>query len=180
MSTVEYFLDAQELSVLRRLIGLPLQTIFSPAVGVDKRGVHASHLSMAVEKGKQWLNLRCDWDDTPKHHVDYFHIEVVVGQEPEKIAVKRDEPGIGGLLFPVSSISTNNISPTKRIVVFSMEESFEDESVAYDAAIVFERNDGTRFALVVDNTIAGQLIFVTDEQAIGSAERKYTQRVTVV
>ena len=81
--------------------------------------------------------------------------------------------------YPTSTISLGVASPISKIQIYQYEEDGDDESVLYDRAIIVSRDDDLQILFTVDDTIAGQVEFSSDDNLISEVRNKLSLRVLI-
>jgi hypothetical protein len=161
------FLSNESISTLRRLIRVPIHTIYAPTL--DAAGAHlaAWKLSMLIRKDN-FVNFSCEWSKTPRFMNDSWLITVSESSDP--IGIDRDETG--ALVSPCT-ISMYHAKPIRKIEIFDYSYSERDEdpaeSVHYDQAILFNCEEKRSFCIACmlnGPGIAEYLHFSEDERVV--------------
>jgi hypothetical protein len=158
------------LTTLRQIIGLSPHQIFSPGIDVNDVFISSPNYSIPLKSKRKnfgWLNIEIEWFETPKELLDYYRISVNLSDKPKDIKVISDEHYKEILNFPLSSISTYSPSLISKITIH--EETWQDaeceESIAYDRAIIFHREDESRFSISASDTMADLLEYTKRQQS---------------
>jgi hypothetical protein len=167
MQLFEAKISQEGISALRKLLGVNVCRIFSPGLDVYDHLLSTPSLSIPVD-GNGYVIVENSWMETPKEYIDYWQISVHSSQQPKDIKVATVEGIENVMQFPVSSINLQQASHIVRIYIYEAE--WEDpeceESVLYDKGVVFEREDGSRFCIMANESIADLLEFTKDEEEI--------------
>jgi hypothetical protein len=160
-------LSDQSVSVLRKLLGIKVYTIFAP--NLDAAGAHlaASKLSMLIKKD-HFVNFSCEWSETPRYLNDSWLIEVAESSNP--IGIQQDD---SGALIAPCTIKMYRAQPIIEIQIYNYcyvpEKEGPEESVQYDQAILFRCAEERAFCigcLLNGPGIANDLHFSEDAGAI--------------
>jgi hypothetical protein len=172
------------IKALRQIIGLSPPQIFSPGIDVDGEFISSPNYSIPLKSKRKnfgWLNIKIEWLETPKECINYYRISLNLSDKPKDIKVISDEHFKEVLDFPLSSIST--YSPSLILKITIHEETWQatecEESIAYDRAIIFHREDESRFSISASDTIADLLEFTKSEQRIKEIIENCRCRLTI-
>ena len=152
---------------LRKLLGVSVSQLISPALEVY--GHFISSPSFSISLGDNgYLVIENSWLETPKEYIDYWSISARYSDLPKDIKVEMVEGIENVMQFPVSSV---HIQPASRIIKISIYEakwsdSECEESVIYDQAVVFQQEEGKRFCIMANQSIADLLDFTNHEEEI--------------
>ncbi len=111
--------------------------------------------SVSIELGhKSYLILENDWSDTPIEALDYYFFSASLSDKPKDIKVTAHN-GNGWIHHNLSMLRTGDYNTVARISIYEFSESFELESVQYDAAMLFEFENETQILLSREESISG-------------------------
>jgi hypothetical protein len=140
------------LLILRGLIGRQLYRVLAPCLQVA--GAHFTAPSFSIhfsdEIGGKWfhkyVNIRCEWSETPLTFTDYWEILISSDNKPSGIDVDSS----GAIVAPCT-ICFYKAKPIKKIEIYEFQwsdgEGDDLEAVTYDKAIRFQHEDGTAFCI---------------------------------
>lgn len=136
------------LLILRGLIGRQIFRVLAPCL--QAAGAHFAAPSLSIpfsdEVAGKWshryVNIRCEWSETPLTLTDYWDILITCENRPTGI----DVDSRGAVVAPCT-INFYMATPIKKIELYEflwpVEPGDCTEAVRYDQAIRFEREDGT-------------------------------------
>lgn len=169
-------ISEEGISALRKLLGVSIYQLFSPALEVHDRFITSPNFSLPL-CGNEYLIMQNSWLETPKEYIDYWSISAHCSTLPKDIKVVMEEKG-QVIVHPVSCIY---LLPASRIVKISIYEakwsdSECEESVVYDHAVVFHPENGIRFCIMANQSIADLLDFTNHAEAIELIVQGHTCR----
>ena len=168
----------ENLQQLTGVIGRTIQQLFLPEISIDvsQKSIQFSSCSIPIEG--TYLIIQNDWNDTPKEYLDYYHLKIFVSTAPKDLKIEKKK-GMKAFSYPTSTISLGVASPISKIEIYQYEEDGDDESVLYDRAIIVSRDDDLQILFTVDDTIAGQVEFSSDDNLISEVRNKLSLRVLI-
>jgi hypothetical protein len=174
-------ISEEGISALHEMLGLTSQQIFSPAIEVENDFISSPNYSIQM-KNRDWLIFEDTWLETPEERIDYHRISVYLSLKPKDINIRYDDKlGVDVLEFPLSSILI--ISPSPIVKINILEDSWSapecKESVLYDKAIIFHRENGSRFSISAKDTIGDLLEFTKNEMRMQEFVDDCKCRVTI-
>jgi len=153
MATHTAQISESSILALKSLIGRQVHRVYAPSLDVAGTHVAAPSFSVSISDqiGDAWVhrfvNLKATWSETPRFMNDYWEIQASDDQTPVGISVNAEN----AMLSPCSiSFYENGGSMIARIEIYSLSVSdFEDdnESVLYDKALQFVRENGSSFCV---------------------------------
>jgi hypothetical protein len=173
-------LSDESVSVIRKLLGVKVHTIFAP--NLDAAGAHlaASKLSILIKKD-HFVNFSCEWSETPRYLNDSWLIEVAESSNP--IGIQQDD---SGALIAPCTISLYRAQPIIKIQIYDYcyapEDEGPEESVQYDQAILFHCAEERAFCigcLLNGPGIANDLHFSEDAGVIQELLNGSTNRLVL-
>jgi hypothetical protein len=162
------------LFVLQGLTGRHLHTVFTPCLQVA--GMHLTAPSFSIplseKTAEKWVhryvNISCEWSETPLMLQDYWNILASCEDKPSGI----DVDSRGAIIAPCT-INFYKAEPIKKIEIYEFQwsagQETDLEAVTYDQAIRFEHEGGTAFciACLLDGPgIATEVHISEDEKTI--------------
>jgi len=135
------------------LIGRQVHRVYAPSLDVAGTHVAAPSFSVPISDqiGDAWVhrfvNLKAIWSETPRFMNDYWELQASDDQTPIGISINIEN----AMLSPCSvSFYENGGSKITRIEIYSLSASDledENESVLYDKALQFVRENGSSFCI---------------------------------
>jgi len=113
----------------------------------------------------RYLNLNCQWLETPINAFDYYQIVTSISTTPAEISTKINK-GLAEPVFPVSLFSFENSNELERISIYQEVVDLEEETLTYDKALLFNRKDGKRICFLSSDPAFRNLILVHDHEQI--------------
>ena len=164
--------------ILKSAIGKQIQVLWSPGftLDLDHPNIVTNSLSIGLDS-KEYLIIDNDWYDTPNNYLDIYTMEVSLSDEPAGIEVTKKESGGNIIHYPVSSLCLGKSSSIATIKVFEIIEELEEESVEFDAGILFIREDNLQFFVTPERTISGALEIISNITEIESNIESMRERV---
>ncbi len=139
--------------VLTALIGRRVHCVYAPSLDVAGTHVAAPSFSVSIsdQVGEAWVhrfvNLKARWSETPRFMNDYWELQASDDHSPIGISVNTEN----ALLSPCSiSFYENGGSMITKIEIYTLSvPDLEDdnESVLYDKALQFVRENGSSFCV---------------------------------
>lgn len=166
----------EQLQRLRKMLGSKVLQLYTTHIDVELDCLSMPHVSIPC--GEDYLVVETDWADTPKHFIDYHEWSITLETAPKGITVA----GWRGhtVLGPCSAIRlAQRDCRIGRISVFDYSEEYSDESVHYDAGIVFTLDGEQEFLLAAQESIAGQLEYTRSTEQIRAFKSAYRCRIVL-
>ncbi len=175
-------LSEETIAALRSILGETIYQIYAPTLEMGGKWALAPSLSLHRE-GVGYVVIENEWMETPTEFIDYWQISARRSQSPKDIKTRIGENGAGDILYYPSHINLAfSESAINRIAVH--EETWSNienqESVAYDHALIFYREDGYRFCISAYPTNQDTLEYTEDENAIDSIVEAHKLRFELV
>ena len=149
---------------LSSAIGKNVGFMFPEAwLNVTTEGVVTSSVSISLDP-KSYLIIENVWADTPIAALDYYFFSASLSDKPKDITV-TEHTGHGWLHHRASTIDTWSPTVVNRIGIYEFSESFEDESVNYDSAILISYEAG-QILLSAEQSISGYIEINYKREAI--------------
>lgn len=164
------------IEALRSTIGQSPHLLYTRFVEVDARNIWAPNFSLPLGE-RAYCVVESDWADTPVHAIDYHSIEVSIRDWPKGIARMASFSGQSAMGYPSTVCLRTPNSALIRAHVLETSEEVEDESVRYDRALIFVREDGYQFSLAASDSIRGGLFFSDDQSVIQTLFRDFNERI---
>jgi hypothetical protein len=166
MTIYESHLPETQLKILRRLVGKIIYDVWSPVLEVHRQLISAVSLSLALEGERDFINVKNEWLETNDGD-DYWRLSFEQSDKPEGLSYETDKT-IGSPVFDsrASCIRLNKLSPIENVEVFEANEQNDDETISYDHAVLFRQQNGERFCIAVQQSIADMLEFSQNEADI--------------
>ncbi len=164
---------------LRKSIGEYIQHIKSGGfeIRLENDFIQSSTISINLDCEK-YLTISNDWADTPIEYTNYYFLKVRIEKKPVNIRTEYDEEwGWDVITSPHSSISFGASSLVSEILVFEKNFIGESETVNFDSAILFKREDGIKFLIKTVDDISGELKIVLEEKHIEKELEGLTERL---
>ncbi|HCA59043.1 MAG TPA: hypothetical protein DEP46_13805 [Blastocatellia bacterium] len=152
-----YFRQLSEESetALRTALGKNVGLLFPEAwLDVTREGAVVSSVSISLGH-RSYLIIENEWADTPIGFMDYYSFSASLSDRPKDIRVTEDT-GPGWLHHHVSTIHTWSPTIIDKITVYETSDSFEEEAIRYDSAILFDYEAG-QILLTPDRSITGYI-----------------------
>lgn len=140
------------LLILQGLIGRQLSRVLAPCLQVTLAHFTAPSFAIHISDefaGKwthKYVNISCDWSETPLTLTDYWRILIFCEDKPAGI----DVDSTGAIVAPCT-IYFYKAMPIKKIEVYefgwSAGQGADAETVKYDQAIRFESEEGKAFCI---------------------------------
>ncbi len=147
-SIYEARLSEETICSLRSILGETIYRIYSPTFEIYGKTVVATSLSLHRE-GIGYVIIENEWMETLTEYIDYWQLSAHLSRTPRDIKTRIGKNGAGDTLyFPISTITLPfPASPIEKIAVHEKTWSHEEnqESIAYDTALVFYRNETVKF-----------------------------------
>lgn len=153
MATHVVQIAQSSISALSALIGRQVHRVYAPSLDIAGTHVAAPSFSVPISDqiGEAWVhrfvNLKAIWSETPRFMNDYWEIQASADQTPVGISVTAEN----AMLSPCSiSFYENGGSMLTAIKVYSLsipDLEDENESVLYDKALQFVRENGSSFCV---------------------------------
>ncbi len=124
-------------------------------VSIWAEGFTTPSVSISLDH-KSYLIIDNDWADTPDEGIDYYFLGASLSDVPKDIKVTTHS-GQGWLHHRSSGLSTGDYNFVSQITIYEYSDSFETESVQYDAAILFEFENKKQILFSREETIAGKI-----------------------
>lgn len=135
---------------------------------MDQGTAVAASFSLELSRNR-YVVVESEWGDTPEGGIDFHVMSAAVCPTPKNVTVG---PGYGGyvtLQRPLSIVRLEHgLGLLSRISVYTRDESSEEEEVRYDVGLLFEYDDGRRFALTANESIAGGLRYTNKEEHLAA------------
>lgn len=148
-------LSEESESALRTAIGKSVGFLFPDAcLDVSREGAVVSSVSISLGH-KSYLIVENEWYDTPIGYMHYYSFSALLSDRPKDIRVTVDT-GPGWLHHHLSSIHTWSPTIIGKITIFETSESFEEEVIKYDSAILFDYEAG-QILLTPERSITGYI-----------------------
>jgi hypothetical protein len=173
-------IDQSGLDALNGLIGNSMPTLYSASLHVrvdnGRPSVKAYDVSIRSASGS-WVIVTNDWEGNIEW-IDCFAMSVTTAKDPYKVKVSQSGQTVT-TEFPCGIVELPGGLVTS-VSVYEHRETAHDREVRYDSALVFCFENGTRFALEREDSIAGlmQLKLTADE--IGDLDRDYGIRARLL
>jgi hypothetical protein len=145
-------ISANDLSVLKHLIGHTVHRVYASCLQVTGRHLTAPSFSIPNSSNieGQWVhtyfNFRCEWFETPHTLTDYWQVLVSHDDKPSDIELHPEK----GLIAPCT-IQYFHAAPINKFEVYEFQESAgekqDSETVTYDKAILFHLDNGESFCI---------------------------------
>lgn len=177
---LKYHIPDSDQRLLRSLIGRAFHPIIVQRACDAAEGVVASTIAVQIGKGQYVRFSTYNWADTPRFAIDCFHMRIVKETKSGKSLNGRTRTPVG-----FESIQlVNHRAVVERIEIYSFtDEEKQDgaeESVSYDAALLFYRTGGDPFLIYVDtSTIAGDVGIAQAPDTVGRILAGFVLRHTV-
>ncbi len=135
------------LSFLKSMIGRKLHTIYAPCLAVAGPHLAAPSFSIPLldEIDGTWrhrfVNVSCQWFETPRFLNDYWRLIVTSDTKPEGIELNASNAMVG----PCTMHFYGDVSPISTIDVYELQrllDTPDDEAVLYDKVICFRCENG--------------------------------------
>lgn len=166
----------EELDNLRKLLEKVIYILYSPAIQVEKNATISTSLSIHIED--EWINFTNSWLETP-HDIGYYKLNIGIDRYPVNIQYSREK---NTFEYPVSSFVFNRgvaDQTVKKIEVYCKDETWDNENIIYDFAIIFHIENGLRLSVSVLEDISEQLECSTDTSIIESMMTVCRLRYTI-
>ena len=152
MKTIAAKIDRDSEAALKALLNSPTQTLLAPHADMNYGSsiIAVKHVSIGLA-GERFVVLECDWDETAEGY-DYYHLSTRLADSPKDIKNQRRA-------WNYLSFSLGASQAVAAVEVLEAHFVFAEEAVRYDAGIRIIREDGARFAVVCQQSIAGLLEF---------------------
>jgi hypothetical protein len=162
-------LSEDTICALRSVLGETIYRIYSPTLEVYGKNITATSLSLHRE-GIGYVVLENIWLETPTEYIDYWQLSARISRKPKDIRHKTGKDGAGDTFyFPFSTVQLPYPSSSiEKIDVYENIWSHPEnqESIAYDDALVFYLKEGNRFCISANQTIQDCLEYTEDENEI--------------
>jgi len=174
-------LTDESISALRLALGIPIFQVLSSALTVEGKFISSGNFSLHLDIQK-YLILESVWLETPVEMIDYWQFSITFSETPKEVKLAPLENGGYVIDYPASTVIFQR--PASPIVEISVHEaSWSDdsckESVIFDYAVVFYREDGKRFSFNVDDSFANQLYCTENESDIDSIVENHKCRLVI-
>jgi hypothetical protein len=161
--------------------------MYAPCLQVAGSDITAHSFSIPISDQNEgrwihrFINLRCEWSETPECLLDYWNISVSCEDHPTSIEVRPD----GAIVSPCT-VSYYAARPIEKIEIHRYEytcgENGNKETVSYDQAILLYGKDSADlcFACRLNGPGIATEMHVSDDKETISDFLKYSQlRVTL-
>lgn len=175
-------LSEETVAALRSVLGETIFRIYAPTLELS--GKYALSPSMSLHReGIGYVVIENAWMETPIEYIDYWQISARLSRTPKVIKTRIGRDGAGDTLYYPSQINLAFSSAAiNRIVIH--EETWSNaenqESIAYDHALVFYREDGSKFCISAYPTNQDSLEYTEDESEINSTVEAHKLRLELV
>ncbi len=168
----------EKLQELVGIIGRTIQQLFLPEISIDVPQKSIKFFSCSIPIEENYLIIQNDWNDTPKEYLDYYNLKILLSATSKDLKIEK-YGDTEAFSYPTSTISLGAASPISKIEIYQYEENGDDESVLYDRAIIISRDDSLQILFTVDDNIAGQVEFSSNDKLISEVREDLRCRAQI-
>lgn len=153
------YIDDESVKALEKTLGMSVQSVLAPSARLYIGGSFVITQSVSMRIGvREFLILQNDWTDTPNEYLHYYFLGATISDRPKDILVKEQKSNACWSYF-MDHFSLQ-LGARSRVVSIQVLESGcigENESVAYDAGVLFCLENGRKFSITREESISGFL-----------------------
>ncbi len=164
-----FLLDEESISLLKKVIGNKILTIYSDGSSYGNNVFVSSYFSLLIyserkaltKKSNNYIRIFSDYYLLEENN--YYKMEIFNDKNPYKIRTNEK----GHLIYPFVEITPKgNITLIEKIEIYKKSEEFNTEKISFDCGIVFTTIDDNSYLISVHQSIRGGVEFIEDRYEI--------------